>query len=147
MTRGRRLDQSASDALLDRSVPKIVKRTRNSKGNDKVNYKGKTREICRLFRRGYEGRCGEGERLLLFLDTQLLSLFSLSSPPEIRFRRLALCVILGRGWGPPSVAERKPRTAWLHLALAKRSRILNRSFPLPVSFRTIAHRNFCWAFR
>ena len=43
---------------------------------------------------------------------------------------------------PTSVEERKSSTARLHLPSARRSRIFHRSFHLPVSFFTSAHRTF-----
>ena len=46
---------------------------------------------------------------------------------------------------PTPVEERKSSTARLHLSSARRSRIFHRSFHLPVSFLTFAHRIFCWA--
>jgi hypothetical protein len=48
---------------------------------------------------------------------------------------------------PTSVVVRKSSTGWLHLGSANRSRTLNRSFPLPLSFRTSAHRVFCCSFQ
>ena len=47
---------------------------------------------------------------------------------------------------PTSAEVRKFSIARLHLSSAKRSRIFHRSFHLPVSFRTSAHRIFCWVF-
>jgi len=47
---------------------------------------------------------------------------------------------------PTSVVERKSSTARLHLPSASRSRTFHRSFHLPVSFFTSAHRIFCCGF-
>jgi len=47
---------------------------------------------------------------------------------------------------PTSVAVRKSSTARLHLPSARRSRTFHRSFHLPVSFFTSAHRIFCCGF-
>jgi len=47
---------------------------------------------------------------------------------------------------PASVVDRESKIAWPHRASAKRSRILNRLFPLPVSYHSTAHRIF-WAFQ
>ena len=47
---------------------------------------------------------------------------------------------------PTSVGVRKSSTTRPHLSSARRPRIFHRSFPFPVSFRTSAHRIFCWAF-
>jgi len=47
---------------------------------------------------------------------------------------------------PTPVVERNSSTARPHLSSARRSRIFHRSFPFQVSFRTSAHRVFCWAF-
>jgi len=76
------------------------------------------------------------------------SLFSssLSSPfPELPLRRLALGVFLSRvRYSPPHIRVGvESRTAWVHLALARRPRIPNRSFSLLVSFQTFAHRICC----
>ena len=47
---------------------------------------------------------------------------------------------------PTSMVARKSNTARPRLSSARRSRIFHQSFHLPVSFRTSAHRIFCWAF-
>jgi len=47
---------------------------------------------------------------------------------------------------PTSIEERKSSTARLHLPSARRSRTFYRSFHLPVSFFTSAHRIFCCGF-
>ena len=44
---------------------------------------------------------------------------------------------------PTFVVRRKPRTALVHRSSASRSRTVKRILPLPVSFRTPAHRVFC----
>jgi len=47
---------------------------------------------------------------------------------------------------PISVVDRKSSTARPHLSSAMGSQTFHLSFHLPVSFRTSAHRIFCWAF-
>jgi len=45
---------------------------------------------------------------------------------------------------PTFVVRKKPRIGLVHRSSADRSRIVKRSFPLPVSFRTSAHRLLLW---
>jgi len=47
---------------------------------------------------------------------------------------------------PTFVVRKKSRIALVRRSSANRSRIVKRSFPLPVSFRTSAHRIFCCGF-
>ena len=47
---------------------------------------------------------------------------------------------------PTCVEARKSRIAWLHRGSAKRSRIFQRLFHLPVSFLTVLHIIFCCVF-
>jgi len=56
---------------------------------------------------------------------------------------ISLCMSSSAGVGtslPASVVERKSKIGWLQCSSAKRSRILNRPLPLPVSLPTAAHR-------
>jgi len=66
------------------------------------------------------------------LASTLLS-SSRSRSPELSFRHLAPRVFLTRTSFPTSVVERNSSTAWLHAPSARRSRSLNRLFPLPVA--------------
>jgi len=47
---------------------------------------------------------------------------------------------------PTFVVLKKSRIALVHRSSANRPRIVKRSLPLPVSFRTSAHRIFCCGF-
>ena len=47
---------------------------------------------------------------------------------------------------PTFVVHKKSRIALVHRSSANRSRVVKRSLPLPVSFRTSAHRVFCCGF-
>jgi len=47
---------------------------------------------------------------------------------------------------PTFVLRKKSRITLVHSPFANRSRIVNRSFPLPVSFRSSAHQIFCCGF-
>ena len=96
-----------------------------------------------------EGGRGKEQRPLLTIGTYLLGIFP-TLPLPASAPDASLCASSSAGAGillPTSAAERKSRTAWLHLTSATRSRILNRYFPLPVSSSTSAHRILCWAFQ
>jgi len=87
---------------------------------------------------------GEKQRLFLTLGTQLLGfrpplLSPLPALPELPLRRHVPRVFLSGTSLSTSVVEREPSTAWLHLSSARRPRILNWLFPLPLSCHTSAH--------
>ena len=72
-----------------------------------------------------------------------------SAPTLTAHSDSSLCASSSAGAGTSlstSAVERKSSTGFLHLVSARRSRIVSRPFPLPVSFRTSAHRTFRWAF-
>jgi len=112
----------------------------------------KSRPAALVLSRGCrERRRGEKQRLFLTLTTQLLGLrpplLSLSLHPLRSQSDASLPASPPAGTSlPTSVVEWKSSTAWLHLTSARRSRILSRLFPFPLSSRTSAHRIFCWAF-
>jgi len=95
----------------------------------------------------HEGRCWQEQRWfppgtqLLRLQPPLL--FPLPALPALSFRPSFPTSSLAGTSLLTSVVERKSSTVWLHLLSARKSRILNRLFPLPLSFRTSAHRIFC----
>jgi len=104
------------------------------------------------------GGCYEGGRVgtavfparrpILFpRSTQLLHLSSARLFSSRSYSDASLPASFSAGASlPTSVAERKPNTAWLHLLPARRSRIVNRCFLLPLSFSASAYSIFCWHF-
>jgi len=116
--------------------PRLMERTKET---TEEMAKGKKTEEIRplsfsllLSCRGYKGGRGKGA---VTTPHPLLGLFPMLPLPEFTLRRLAPGVFLSRGRGPPPHSlwwwrgSPEPRTA-------SRSRILNRSLPLPISLST-----------
>ena len=119
-------------------------------GKTKESAKESRPHIRLLFCRGHERGSGKEERLLPVSGTRFLCVHPpLLFPflPGVRTPTPRSVRLPQPGAGtslPTAAAERKSKIGWLQRSSAKRSRILNRSLPFPVSLCTSAHKLFCW---
>jgi hypothetical protein len=131
-----------------RPVPRKYRRQGNYKGNTKET---RLQSLYSSSAEPMKERVGRKSSCSTFPTPSSPASRLLSSSLSLRLRSshsdASLCISSSTGTSlRTSVVVRKPSTTWLYRQSARRSHILNRPFPLPVSFRTSTHRVFCWAF-